>query len=66
MKQTESGKAFEYQLAVEISKFLGIPFLDTAEKVIGLNCYNIVPDAEKEKIQRAADEATTFLCCHDA
>lgn len=34
MTQTESGKAFEYQLALELSKFLNIPFLPTPEKTI--------------------------------
>lgn len=51
MTQTVSGKAFEYQLAVELSKFLNIPFLPTAEKTIGLNCMNAVPEIEATKIQ---------------
>lgn len=63
--QTETGKAFEYQLAIEISKFLNVPFIDSAEKTIGLNCFNINTAKEQIKFQRAADEATTFLCCHD-
>lgn len=30
--QTESGKALEYALALELVKYLNIPLLETAEK----------------------------------
>lgn len=66
MKQTVTGKAFEYHLAIELSKFLNIPFLDTPEKKIGANCVNELTGQERKRMQRAADEATTFLCCHDS
>jgi hypothetical protein len=65
MKQTESGKAFEYQLATEFAKFLNIPFTDSPEKTIGAKCYDLCDTKERAKIQRAADEASIFIRCHD-
>lgn len=65
MKQTESGKAFEYLLAVEFSDFLKIPFLDSSEKNLGQTYYNRMDEKEQYKIERACDEASTFLICHD-
>lgn len=66
MRQTTTGKAFEYQIAVELSKFLNVPFTDTREKENGLNCLNTLSGDEQRKMERAADEATVFLCCHDS
>lgn len=65
LSQTDSGKAFEYQLAIEFSKFLNIPFLDTPEKTIAELCFLSHTQKEQEKFQRAADEAAVFLSCHD-
>ena len=65
MKQTESGKAFEFRLAFEFAKFMNIPFTNSSEKKIGENCYNLCDEKERHKIQRAADEASIFIRCHD-
>lgn len=65
MKQTESGKAFEFQLATEFAEFLKIPFTDSAEKQLGETYYNRLDEKEQYKTQRACDEASTFLICHD-
>lgn len=63
--QTDSGKAFEYQLAVELSKFLEKPFLDSTAKAIAKAAFNAHSIVEQGKIQRAADEAVVFLANHD-
>ena len=63
--QTESGKAFEYCLAVELSKFLSVPFTSNSSKVIALNSFNVHQQIERKKMQRAADEAAVFLGCHE-
>jgi hypothetical protein len=63
--QTDSGKAFEYQLAMELAKFLEKPFLDSTAKEIAKAAFNAHSIIEQGKIQRAADEATVFLCNHD-
>lgn len=65
MKQTESGKAFEFQLALEISKFLNIPFVENSEKIVGERFLSLCDEREQYKIQRAADEACVFIRCHD-
>lgn len=63
--QTESGKAFEYQIAVELSAYLDKPFLDSTAKDVAEAAYSGQPQDEKDKIQRAANEAVVFICCHD-
>ena len=65
LSQTDSGKAFEYQLAVEFSDFLNIPFIDNPEKTIAELCFLSHSQKEQDKLKRAADEATVFLVCHD-
>lgn len=65
LSQRDSGKAFEYQLAAELSKFLKIPFLDTPDKTSAELCFLSHSQKEQDKIQRAADEASIFLSCHD-
>ena len=59
--QTESGKALEYALAIELVKYLEIPLLQTAEKTTGENAFLSLSPEEQHKTQRAADEAVTFL-----
>jgi len=63
--QTDSGKAFEYQIAVELALYLDKPFLDTSAKNIAYRAYFVHSQAEQVKIQQAANEAIVFLCCHD-
>ena len=65
MKQTESGKAFEHQLAYQLSKFLNVPFLDSPEKQLGLRSFDKAPELEQKRLIRSANEAATFLACHD-
>jgi hypothetical protein len=59
--QTQSGKAFEFQLALALSKYLNISFLDNGEKKVGEACFLSHSLQEQHKIERAADEAITFL-----
>ncbi|GAB6394158.1 MAG: HaeIII family restriction endonuclease [Bacteroidales bacterium] len=66
MKQTESGKAFEYCLAVDFAECLPVPFIDSAEKQTGLKCFGSCDAGEQDKIRRAAREAAIFLINHDA
>jgi len=65
MKQTDSGKAFEYQLANELARFLNIPFSSSSSKEVAEKCLLLHSPKEQSNMQRAADEATTFLACHD-
>jgi hypothetical protein len=65
LTQSDSGKAFEYQIAIEFSKFLEIPFNDTPEKSIAEFCFLAHPKTEQDKMQKAANESAVFLCCHD-
>ncbi len=59
--QTESGKALEYALAQELVKYLEIPLQDTPEKEVGEKAYASLEAKEQHKVQRAADEAISFL-----
>lgn len=59
--QTESGKAFEYQLALELEKHLSIPLIHNPEFAVAKKAFEAHPPKEKHKIQRAADEAVIFL-----
>ena len=59
--QTQSGKSLEYQLALMLERYLQIPFTDNAEKKTGEQAFLSHTPEEQHKIQRAADEAITFL-----
>ncbi len=63
--QTLSGKAFEYQIAVEFSLYLDKLFLDSTAKTIAQKAYLAHSQEQQDKIQKAANEAVVFLCCHD-
>ncbi len=63
--QTVSGKAFEYQLGVHLADRLKIPFTYSSEKIMGERAFDIRPPTEKERLVRAADEASVFVIDHD-
>ncbi len=63
--QTESGKAFEYCIAVELSEFLSIPFVSNGSKASAKRSFEIHPEYERDKMRGAADEAAVFLGCHE-
>lgn len=65
LTQTDSGKAFEYQIAFELGLYLDKPFLDSTAKAVAQKAYFTHSQIEQDKIQRAANEAVVFLCCHD-
>lgn len=65
LTQTDSGKAFEYQIAIELELYLNKPFLDSTAKIVAQKAYFAHSQTEQDKIRRAANEAVVFLCCHD-
>ena len=65
INQVESGKAFEYSIAVELSNFLHAPFIENTSKFIAEDSFNAHSHIERKRMQRAADEATIFLACSD-
>lgn len=65
LTQTDSGKAFEYQIANEFALYLDRPFLVNTAKGVAERAYLAHSQAERNKLQRAANEAVVFLCCHD-
>lgn len=65
LTQTDSGKAFEYQIAVELGLYLDKPFLESTAKEVAKNSYLAHSPEEQDKIQKAANEAVVFICCHD-
>lgn len=65
LTQTDSGKAFEYQIAVELGLYLDKPFLESTAKEVAKNSYLAHSQEEQDKIQKAANEAVVFICCHD-
>ena len=65
LTQTESGKAFEYQIAIELALYLDKPFSESTAKEVAKKAYLAHSQEEQVKIQKAANEAVVFLCCHD-
>lgn len=66
LKQMDSGKAFEYQVAVEFSNYLNKPFLDSRAKEVAKKAYFSQLQEEQDKLRQAANRAVDFLCCHDS
>ena len=63
MKQTEKGKAFEYALALQLSKVLNAPLIaSTAENA--KRCYEICH--ESKSMDSAAHEAALFLAVYES
>jgi hypothetical protein len=66
VSQNESGRAFEYGLAVSLSNQLPAPIRHDPSAVLAQRCFEKCSETEKENIVMAAGEASAFLIAHDA
>ena len=65
MNQVENGKAFEFSIAKHFAEKLNVPLQQNSSLKVASSCYIKLHDNMRHWIDRAADESTTFLLCHD-
>ncbi|MDE0470491.1 MAG: HaeIII family restriction endonuclease [Ekhidna sp.] len=65
MSQVKNGKAFEYALVLEISRLTRSKITDNTAAQIAKDYYNSISGDNRKHFDRAADEASVFLECHD-
>ena len=65
INQTVSGKAFEYGIAIQCAAVMDADLVDNQSMQTARTAYNRFPPEERQRIDRAADEAVTFLYSHD-
>ena len=65
INQTVSGKAFEYGIAIQCAAVMDADLVDSQTMQTARAAYNRFPPEERQRIDRAADEAVTFLYGHD-
>jgi hypothetical protein len=65
LSQNESGRAFEYGLAISLSNQLPAPIRDDSPARLAKRCFEKCSEVEKENIVRAAAEVALFLIAHD-
>lgn len=64
--QVESGKAWEYGLAKAFADICAIPLLNNSPRNTAQKAYNCLTQEQRNRIDRAANEAVVFLRAHDA
>jgi hypothetical protein len=65
LSQNESGRAFEYRLAVSLSNLLTAKIEDNSQIQAAQKCFEKADNRERERIVKASDEAARFLFAHD-
>lgn len=65
LSQNEMGRAFEYGIAVALSRNLPAPLEDSAPLRNARRCFEICPDIEQEHIVQSSTEVSAFLAAHD-
>ena len=63
--QTESGKAWEYGLARKFSDMLNSPLQFDKARVKSQDSYDLLPQRDRNRIDRAAGEVVAFLLAYD-
>lgn len=65
LSQVNSGRAFEYGIAVSFSEHLDVELIDSLQTRKAQSCFELCSSIEQEKIYRAANEIVLFLIAHD-
>lgn len=65
MKQSLNGKAFEYALVIAFSQITKAKIQENSSFEVAGNCYRGLGDLHKYILEKASNEAVTFLQTHD-
>jgi hypothetical protein len=65
LSQNDSGRAFEYGIAVSLSRFLNAEIEDSKQVRKAKKCFEDSKEAEQIKIVKASDEIVLFIIAHD-
>jgi len=65
LSQNETGRAFEYGVAVSLCKYLPAPIKDGVQLQRAKRCFEVCDESEQHNIAKAASEAAAFLAAHD-
>jgi hypothetical protein len=65
LSQNDTGRAFEYGVAVSLSDYLPAPIEDGVQIRRAKRCFDLCDETEQHNIVKAAREVTAFLVAHD-
>ena len=65
VSQNDTGRAFEYGIAVSLSNYLPATLQDGVQLQKAKRCFEVCSSAEQQNIVKAASEVTAFLIAHD-
>jgi hypothetical protein len=65
LSQNDMGRAFEYGIAVSLSKYLSAPIVESMQIQMAKQCFQSCPINEQQHIVKASNDANTFLVAHD-
>jgi len=65
LSRNNSGRAFEYGIAVSFSEYLPAPIQETPQIKKAKECFELSNEKEQKKIVKAASEVAAFLVAHD-
>lgn len=65
LSQNEMGRAFEYGIAVAISRYLPASIEDSISVRNARRCFEICPEIEQRHIVQSSTEVSAFLIAHD-
>lgn len=66
LSQNDTGRAFEYGVAVSLSNYLPAPIQDGVQIRRAKRCFELCDETERLNIVKAASEVAAFLTAHDA
>ncbi len=65
LSQNDMGRAFEYSIAMSLSKYLPAPVVENIQIQKAKRCFELCPEHDQNNIVLAASEAMSFLIAHD-
>jgi hypothetical protein len=65
LSQNDMGRAFEYSIAMSLSKSLPAPIEDNQRVLNARKCFVLAPDNERQNMKLASHEAIAFIIAHD-
>ena len=65
LSQNDMGRAFEYGIALSLSKILSLPITENTYILVAKQCFNSSSVLEQQNIIKASNQAVTFLVIHD-
>ena len=65
ISQTESGKAWEFGLAIKCADVFNCSLNFDSSRLVAQNSYYLLPQSERNRMNKAAGEVAAFLLAHD-